>query len=287
MVNASSVNSTAGRRARLDHGRPGGQRPGLVHGQRLDHRQRRPEPPRAAARSPAPAATASAANACYCPSGTAPAVNWGAAATCGAACSGGGYAGKFVLVQASARLHADPLRVRLRAGRADHLQQHGPRPMKTIRALLRCRRGATAVEFGLIAAPLVLMLFGVTETARFYWTTASLQSAAQQTARCMAVPDPACATSGAYSAAQAQAYLVSLASADGVTLTANEITLSNAATCGGASGFSTVSHQLHVPDGGAAGHDVHGRRAYRSSRRPAFPTSPRPVQHGRAGGRSP
>src|SRR6202012_399261 len=38
---------------------------------------------------------------CYCPSGTAPAVAWGAAQTCGAACSGGGYAGKFVLVQAS------------------------------------------------------------------------------------------------------------------------------------------------------------------------------------------
>jgi Flp pilus assembly protein TadG len=44
---------------------------------------------------------ASAANSCYCPSGTAPAVSWGSAATCGAACSGGGFAGKFVLVQAS------------------------------------------------------------------------------------------------------------------------------------------------------------------------------------------
>ena len=44
---------------------------------------------------------ASAANSCYCPSGTAPSVDWGAAATCGASCGGGGYAGKFVLVQAS------------------------------------------------------------------------------------------------------------------------------------------------------------------------------------------
>ena len=46
--------------------------------------------------------TASAADSCYCPSGTAPAVTWGAATTCGGACSSGGYAGKFVLVQASA-----------------------------------------------------------------------------------------------------------------------------------------------------------------------------------------
>ena len=185
--------------------------------------------------------TASAANACYCPSGTAPAVIWGAAATCGSACGGGGYAGKFVLVQAS---HAyTPILSGFGFVQSGQITSSSMArvAMKTIRALLRCRRGATAVEFGLIAAPLMLMLFGVTETARFYWTTASLQSAAQQTARCMAVPDPACATSGAYSAAQAQTYLVSLASADGVTLTANEITLSNAATCGGASGFSTVS----------------------------------------------
>ena len=60
----------------------------------------------------------------------------------------------------------------------------------------------------------MLMLFGVTETARFYWTTASLQSAAQQTSRCMAVPQAACASGGAYNAAQAQAYLVSLASVE-------------------------------------------------------------------------
>ena len=46
--------------------------------------------------------TASNADLCYCPTGSASAgVTWGAAQTCGATCTGGGYAGKFVLLSAS------------------------------------------------------------------------------------------------------------------------------------------------------------------------------------------
>jgi Flp pilus assembly protein TadG len=46
--------------------------------------------------------TASNADSCYCPTGTAAStVTWGTAQTCGATCTGGGYAGKFVLLQAS------------------------------------------------------------------------------------------------------------------------------------------------------------------------------------------
>jgi len=45
--------------------------------------------------------SASAAGSCYCPTGSAAALAWGAPQTCGASCSGGGTAGKFVLVSAS------------------------------------------------------------------------------------------------------------------------------------------------------------------------------------------
>jgi Flp pilus assembly protein TadG len=45
--------------------------------------------------------TATAADACYCPTGTANALTWGSAQTCSAACPASGYAGKFVVVQAS------------------------------------------------------------------------------------------------------------------------------------------------------------------------------------------
>jgi Flp pilus assembly protein TadG len=47
--------------------------------------------------------TPSGANACYCPTGTSTALSWGVAATCSSACPGGGLAGKFVTVTASAK----------------------------------------------------------------------------------------------------------------------------------------------------------------------------------------
>ena len=46
--------------------------------------------------------TASSADSCYCPSGSAStSITWGGAQTCGATCTGGGFAGKFVLLSAS------------------------------------------------------------------------------------------------------------------------------------------------------------------------------------------
>jgi Flp pilus assembly protein TadG len=46
--------------------------------------------------------TASNADSCYCPSGSPPSWSWGSAATCGSSCSGGGSAGKFVTITATA-----------------------------------------------------------------------------------------------------------------------------------------------------------------------------------------
>jgi len=45
--------------------------------------------------------TASNADACYCPTGTASSATWGSSTTCGSACAGGGYAGKFVVITAN------------------------------------------------------------------------------------------------------------------------------------------------------------------------------------------
>jgi len=41
------------------------------------------------------------ANNCYCPTGSPPNWNWGSSMTCGASCSGGGLAGKFVTITAT------------------------------------------------------------------------------------------------------------------------------------------------------------------------------------------
>ncbi len=45
--------------------------------------------------------TNSPADSCYCPTGTTTALTWGAAQTCGSACTGGGVAGKFVTIVAT------------------------------------------------------------------------------------------------------------------------------------------------------------------------------------------
>jgi Flp pilus assembly protein TadG len=48
-----------------------------------------------------PSGTASNANSCYCPTISSSTVTWGAAATCGSSCAGGGIAGKFVRITAN------------------------------------------------------------------------------------------------------------------------------------------------------------------------------------------
>ena len=45
--------------------------------------------------------SSSAANSCYCPTPSGSDVSWGSAMTCGATCSGGGIAGKFVSIVAT------------------------------------------------------------------------------------------------------------------------------------------------------------------------------------------
>jgi Flp pilus assembly protein TadG len=47
--------------------------------------------------------TATNANSCYCPTLSGSAVTWGSAMTCGAVCSGGGIAGKFVWIVATSQ----------------------------------------------------------------------------------------------------------------------------------------------------------------------------------------
>jgi Flp pilus assembly protein TadG len=45
--------------------------------------------------------TASNANSCYCPTGSAPGWSWGSAMECGASCTGSGQAGKYITVTAT------------------------------------------------------------------------------------------------------------------------------------------------------------------------------------------
>lgn len=107
--------------------------------------------------------------------------------------------------------------------------------------LARDRSGGAAVEFGLIIGPLLLLLFGLVEFGRMLWTLNALQETAIAGARCMGVLSSSCASAGAYSATNASTYVQTLASTWGVTLAGSNISLNNAATCAGVSGFSQVS----------------------------------------------
>lgn len=101
--------------------------------------------------------------------------------------------------------------------------------------------GATAVEFAIVAIPLLLTLLGSVEFGRMIWTRQSMSEVAVMTARCSGVPQSECAASGARDNAKTLSYAVATAAKWGLTLTASNVTLEPSATCGGAAGFSKVT----------------------------------------------
>lgn len=88
----------------------------------------------------------------------------------------------------------------------------------------RDRRGVTTAEFGLLALPLVLFLFGVIEFGMVIRMKSALQYAATNAARCAVVDATTCAT-----AAAVKSYAVSMS--QGLNVTADTFTVTNA-TCG-------------------------------------------------------
>ncbi len=72
--------------------------------------------------------------------------------------------------------------------------------------------GATAVEFGILALPFLLLVAGIMDCSRLVWTHLALQVAVEQAARCAVVDATTCGT-----AAQVQAYAASVMQAPGAT----------------------------------------------------------------------
>ncbi len=113
--------------------------------------------------------------------------------------------------------------------------------MSLIRRWLLDRSGGAAVEFSAVILTMFTLLFGVTEFGWYMWTANALQQTAIQSARCMGVVATNCASGAAYSSTNTLSYVQSVASTYGVTVPTAGVTLSRAATCGGASGFSQVT----------------------------------------------
>ncbi len=113
----------------------------------------------------------------------------------------------------------------------------------------RDRSGVTAVEFALVAFPLLLLLFGAIEFGRMFWARQALQEVAAATARCAAIPQDACASSSQYDAGRTVTMATTLASANGLALQASNVSVTRSTSCGGLSGFTvaTLSYSFSTP----------------------------------------
>ncbi|MFD1254913.1 MULTISPECIES: TadE/TadG family type IV pilus assembly protein [Devosia] len=92
-------------------------------------------------------------------------------------------------------------------------------------------RAASAVEFALLIAPFILLLFGIIEFSRAWWTKQAIQDVAGATARCFGVGQRECLSANEPSAAAAAEFARSQAAARGVRLEANGIVVTPDTTC--------------------------------------------------------
>lgn len=101
-----------------------------------------------------------------------------------------------------------------------------------IPGLRRDRRGASAVEFALVAPILLAFILLLVEGGRMLWTQQALQEVASATARCMALGAEGCETPGA-----TQTFARARALERGVALTGATVTLQSDQTCSGEAGM--------------------------------------------------
>lgn len=98
------------------------------------------------------------------------------------------------------------------------------------RRLLRDRRGVVALEFALVSFAFLPLCFGLIELGLGLWTRNSLQSAAEMTARCVAISSPACSNASQYAVSLATNWVNSTA------LAASGVVVQTGAACSTAPG---------------------------------------------------
>jgi Flp pilus assembly protein TadG len=112
---------------------------------------------------------------------------------------------------------------------------------RTLRRLLHHQGGASALEFALVAVPLLLIIVGTVEYGRALWTQQAMQSLAISTARCIGVQQTQCTNSGTYNANKTSTWVIGEAAKLGVPLQAVNLTVNASTTCRGVAGFATVT----------------------------------------------
>lgn len=96
--------------------------------------------------------------------------------------------------------------------------------VRAIRFARKRSEGSVMVEFGLVLPVFLLMVFGVFESGRLFWTQSTLQFAVQEAARCASVNATTCGSTSAI-----KDYAASKASEIGVAASSFTVT---SVTCG-------------------------------------------------------
>ena len=116
------------------------------------------------------------------------------------------------------------------------------------RRIRRSQRGATAVEFALVAPIFLIMVIGVFELGRAMWIRASMQYAVEETTRYAIVNTSA--TTSALATYAASAYSSSGINISGATFSATQATTSGITyvTITGSYDFSVIVPLVPIPD---------------------------------------
>lgn len=91
--------------------------------------------------------------------------------------------------------------------------------------LFRSQRGATVIEFAVLAPVFIVMLIGLIEFSRAYWVSQTLQEVAYHTARCMTLDD-ACDTEE-----KRNEFALERAGSYAIVIEADDITINAGVTC--------------------------------------------------------
>lgn len=116
--------------------------------------------------------------------------------------------------------------------------------MGLFRRFLAGTHGASAVEFALVVVPFLLLLFGIIEVGRAFWTRQVLADVAIMGARCMGVMQRECIENDSYAAGKTLSFLVDGLRGRGVSVPDENIVLEPDAECDGLPGFSRVTISL-------------------------------------------
>jgi Flp pilus assembly protein TadG len=101
--------------------------------------------------------------------------------------------------------------------------------------------GATAVEFALLAGPMLMMLLGSIEAGRAMWIRQALSETAIAGARCMGVRQTECSANGVYSASKTLSHVVATGASYQISIATADVTLNANTSCAGVVGNSKVT----------------------------------------------